>query len=78
MEPAIQVTGTRTGIRALTFHQKSMLRTSEKVDVEKPVGDRVDVAMEMQARRKAASRRTAWIIGAHAHAFFISARFRAT
>jgi hypothetical protein len=49
-----------------------MLRTSEKVDVEKPVGDRVDVAMEMQARRKAASRRTAWIIAALALAFFIA------
>jgi hypothetical protein len=49
-----------------------MLRTSEKVDGEKPVGDRVDVAMEMQARRKAASRRTAWIIGALALAFFIA------
>jgi hypothetical protein len=49
-----------------------MLRTSEKVDGEKPVGDRVDVAMEMQARRKAASHRTAWIIGALALAFFIA------
>jgi hypothetical protein len=49
-----------------------MLRTSEKVDGEKPVGDRADVAMEMQARRKAASRRTAWIIGALALAFFIA------
>ncbi len=49
-----------------------MLRTSEKVDAEKPVGDQPDAAMDMQVRRKAASRRTAWIIGALALAFFIA------
>ncbi|HET7561164.1 MAG TPA: hypothetical protein VFJ87_02150 [Rhodanobacteraceae bacterium] len=34
--------------------------------------DRADAAMEALARRKAASRRTAWIIGAIAVAFFIA------
>jgi len=36
------------------------------------VGDQPDAAMDMQVRRKAASRRTAWIIGALALAFFIA------
>jgi hypothetical protein len=63
-----------SAIHGLTFH-KSMLRQNEPVDLnteEKPMPDRADAAMEALARRKAASRRTAWIIGAIAVAFFIA------
>lgn len=39
---------------------------------KKTTGDRVDGALEGLERRKAASRRTAWIIAAIAIAFFIA------
>jgi hypothetical protein len=45
-------------------------KTDEKAD--KPVQDRADAAMEGLERRKAAARRTAWIIAAIAAAFFIA------
>jgi len=49
-----------------------MLRTSEQTDAAKPVHDRVDAALDGIGRRRASARRTAWIIGAIAAAFFIA------
>ncbi|MGH8215514.1 MAG: hypothetical protein ACREPZ_07470, partial [Rhodanobacteraceae bacterium] len=65
---------TRTAIHGLTFN-KSMLRTSEQMSGEKreaPARDQADAAMDALARSKAGARRTAWIIGAIAAAFFIA------
>lgn len=47
-----------------------MLRTSEQVGEKSEPA--TDAAMHALARRKAASRRTAWIIAAIAAAFFIA------
>jgi hypothetical protein len=49
-----------------------MLRTNEQVDAEKPAQDQADAAMDALAHRKTGARRTAWIIGAIAAAFFIA------
>jgi len=49
-----------------------MLRTNEQVDAEKPAQDQADAAMDAFAHRKTGARRTAWIIGAIAAAFFIA------
>jgi len=47
-----------------------MLRTSEQIGVEQSAQDRAAAAAE--AHRKAGARRTAWIIGAIAVAFFLA------
>jgi hypothetical protein len=49
-----------------------MLRTNEQVDAEKPAQDQADAAMDALTHRKTGARRTAWIIGAIAAAFFIA------
>jgi len=50
-----------------------MLRTSEQVEAAKPTHDRADAALDEIDRRKSGARRTAWIIGGIAAAFFIAA-----
>jgi hypothetical protein len=50
-----------------------MLRTSEEVEATKPAQDRADAALHEIARPRNGARRTAWIIGALATAFFIAA-----
>ncbi len=48
-------------------HKNGMLRTNEKIDLNaKPALDEIE-------RRRAGARRTAWIIGGIAAAFFIAA-----
>ncbi len=49
-----------------------MLRTSEQVDAEKRAQDRSDAAADALVHRQSGARRTAWIIGAIAVAFFIA------
>jgi hypothetical protein len=49
-----------------------MLRTSEQVEATKPAQDRADAALDEIERRRTGARRTAWIIGALALAFFIA------
>ncbi|HEX5488618.1 MAG TPA: hypothetical protein VFX04_05680 [Rhodanobacteraceae bacterium] len=48
-----------------------MLRPSEQIDEETRAGEN-DAAAEALARRKTGARRTAWIIGVIAVAFFIA------
>ncbi|HET7662059.1 MAG TPA: hypothetical protein VFK31_00330 [Rhodanobacteraceae bacterium] len=50
-----------------------MLRTSEQVEATKPAQDRADAALDEIERRRNGARRTAWIIGAIAAAFFVAA-----
>jgi len=55
------------------FYQ-NMLRTTEPTSLnEKAAHDRADAALNGIERRRAGARRTAWIIGALATAFFIAA-----
>jgi hypothetical protein len=49
-----------------------MIRTGEQIDEEKRAGEQHDAAVEALARRQTGARRTAWIIGAIAVAFFIA------
>jgi hypothetical protein len=59
----------QNGFHALTF-DNSLLRQDERMDQKlKPQSD---ATLESEARRKAAVRRTAWIVAAIAAAFFIA------
>ncbi len=50
-----------------------MLRTDEPIELnEKPAPQHTDPAQDALVRRKAAARRTAWIIAAIVVAFFIA------
>ena len=60
---------TTPAILGLTSHE-SMLRTNEHTGEK--CASAADAALDALARRKAAARRTAWIIAAIAAAFFIA------
>ena len=65
----IRVTSITLAIHGLTFHN-SMLRQNEQVDEKQK--SKADAVLDAEVRRQSGARRTAWIIGALAFAFFIA------
>ena len=65
----IRVTSITPAIHGLTFHD-IILRQNEQVDEKQK--SKADAVLNAEVRRKSGARRTAWIVGALALAFFIA------